>query len=128
MINNKKERSITPGVLLAAIGGALLIGLLTAQSAVADRSIGAFEVIIVSDDIRKTVTATARPGDAGGAESAGDGGDDGSGNGNNGHGNNLDGVDSSNPGEGGGGPTGGVDPSGDYDDEGAGGGAAPRNN
>ena len=35
MINKKKERSITPGVLLAAIGGALLIGLLTAQSAVA---------------------------------------------------------------------------------------------
>jgi type II secretory pathway pseudopilin PulG len=36
---------------------------------------------------------------------------------NNGHGNNLDGVDSSNPGEGGGGPTGSVDPSGTVDDE-----------
>lgn len=42
---------------------------------------------------------------------------------NNGHGNNVDGVDSSNPGQGGGGPTGdnnsGNDPSGGVDDEGA---------
>jgi len=37
---------------------------------------------------------------------------------NNGHGNNLDGVDSSNPGQGKGGPNGGVDPSNGYDDEG----------
>ncbi len=36
---------------------------------------------------------------------------------NNGHGNNLDGVDSSNPGQGHGGPNGAVDPSGGYDDE-----------
>ncbi len=36
---------------------------------------------------------------------------------NNGHGNNLDGVDSSNPGEGSGGPNGAVDPSGGVDDE-----------
>ena len=36
---------------------------------------------------------------------------------NNGHGNNLDGVDSSNPGKGGGGPNGAVDPSGGVDDE-----------
>lgn len=36
---------------------------------------------------------------------------------NNGHGNNLDGVDSSNPGQGGGGPTGATDPSGTVDDE-----------
>ncbi len=36
---------------------------------------------------------------------------------NNGHGNNLDGVDSSNPGEGHGGPNGQVDPSGGVDDE-----------
>ena len=107
---------MTPGVLLAAIGGALLIGLLTAQSAVADRSIGAFEVIIVSDDIRKTVTPTARPGDAGGA------GDDGSGNGNNGHGNNADGADGSNPGQGGG-SNGWSDSS--TDNEVGGGGAAP---
>jgi len=38
-------------------------------------------------------------------------------NGNNGHGNNIDGVDSSNPGKGKGGPGGGVDPSGTVDDE-----------
>ncbi|MDA3793525.1 MAG: right-handed parallel beta-helix repeat-containing protein [Elusimicrobia bacterium] len=37
---------------------------------------------------------------------------------NNGHGNNKDGVDSSNPGEGKGGPNGADDPSGDVDDEG----------
>ena len=36
---------------------------------------------------------------------------------NNGHGNNLDGVDSSNPGQGHGGPNGGVDPSAGVDDE-----------
>jgi hypothetical protein len=36
---------------------------------------------------------------------------------NNGHGNNLDGVDSSNPGQGQGGPNGAVDPSGGVDDE-----------
>ena len=36
---------------------------------------------------------------------------------NNGHGNNLDGVDSSNPGNGSGGPNGAVDPSGGVDDE-----------
>ena len=36
---------------------------------------------------------------------------------NNGHGNNLDGVDVSNPGKGGGGPNGEVDLSGDFDDE-----------
>jgi hypothetical protein len=36
---------------------------------------------------------------------------------NNGHGNNLDGVDSSNPGKGKGGPNGAVDPSGGIDDE-----------
>lgn len=36
---------------------------------------------------------------------------------NNGHGNNLDGVDSSNPGAGSGGPNGAIDPSGGVDDE-----------
>ena len=41
-----------------------------------------------------------------------------SGKNNNGHGNNIDGVDSSNPGQGSGGPNGTVDPSGDFDDEG----------
>ena len=41
-----------------------------------------------------------------------------SGKNNNGHGNNIDGVDSSNPGKGSGGPNGAEDPSGDFDDEG----------
>ena len=45
------------------------------------------------------------------------GGGNGQGNGNNGHGNNADGVDSSNPGQGQGGPTGANDPSGNVDDE-----------
>ena len=36
---------------------------------------------------------------------------------NNGHGNNLDGVDSSNPGQGSGGPNGAIDPSAGVDDE-----------
>ncbi len=49
-------------------------------------------------------------------------GNDGNGgnpNGNNGHGNNEDGVDSSNPGQGNGGPNGSTDPSGNIDDEGS---------
>ncbi len=46
---------------------------------------------------------------------------------NNGHGNNVDGVDSSNPGKGGGGPNGPVDPSGGVDDEIRGGGDAGSN-
>lgn len=52
----------------------------------------------------------------------------GNGHSNNGHGNNIDGVDSSNPGNGGGGPNGQVDPSGTVDDEGRGGGASPSKN
>ncbi len=116
-MNNNKKRSISLGVLLAGIGGALVIGLLAVQTAAADSVAGEFQIILVSDDIRKGITPTYRPGD-------GDA-DDGGGNGNNGHGNNEDGVDSSNPGQGGGGPNGATDPSGDYDDEGTGGGASP---
>ena len=48
-------------------------------------------------------------------------------NGNNGHGNNADGVDSSNPGQGGGGPNGANDPSGNVDDESTGSGAINSN-
>lgn len=57
-------------------------------------------------------------------------GNTGGGHDNNGHGNNEDGVDSSNPGQGGGGPNGQTDPSGTVDDEGGngtGGGADPGN-
>ncbi|MCB9194831.1 MAG: hypothetical protein H6600_09675 [Flavobacteriales bacterium] len=54
----------------------------------------------------------------GGGDDDDNGGSGGNGNGNNGHGNNVDGVDSSNPGQGGGGPNGQTDPSGNTDDEG----------
>jgi hypothetical protein len=81
----------------------------------ADNQADNLEFIIVSDDIRKQVTNVARP-----DGSEGDGSVT-----NNGHGNNADGVDSSNPGEGGGGPTGAVDPSDGVDDEAGGGGALP---
>lgn len=118
-MNQQRTRSISLGVLLAGVAGALFIGTVAVQAAAADTVAGAFEIILVSDDIRKGVTATMRPGDdAGGDE----------GNGNNGHGNNEDGVDSSNPGQGAGGPNGATDPSGDVDDEAGGGGAAPSKN
>jgi type II secretory pathway pseudopilin PulG len=54
-------------------------------------------------------------------------GSSGNGHSNNGHGNNIDGVDSSNPGQGHGGPNGQVDPSGDFDDEGGNGNAGGGN-
>lgn len=82
----------------------------------ADTEANASVVVIISDDIMDRTTNVARPGD------------DGYGQSNNGHGNNADGVDSSNPGEGDGGPTGAVDPSGTVDDEAGGGGAAPSKN
>jgi large repetitive protein len=55
-------------------------------------------------------------------------GNNGNPNGNNGHGNNADGVDSSNPGQGGGGPNGAVDQSQGEDDESKGGGVSTSNN
>lgn len=70
-------------------------------------------------------------GSSGGSDSgSGDGDSDGGGKTNHGHGNNEDGVDSSNPGQGKGGPNGAEDPSCDgsgtcVDDESKGGGAAP---
>jgi hypothetical protein len=86
--------------------------------ALADSEASALQFVVVSDDIRKDTTAVARG--AGSASSDAD-----SGKSNNGHGNNADGVDSSNPGQGGGGPNGAVDPSGSVDDEAGGGGASP---
>ena len=105
----------------------------------ADNQADNLEFIIVSDDIRKQVTNVERPSGSetspaapSGSGTTGSGSspsssssDSGSGKSNNGHGNNLDGVDSSNPGQGKGGPNGMVDPSGDVDDEAGGGGAAP---
>ncbi len=87
----------------------------------ADTTAYAGQILLISDEISGNSVDVDRP--SGGDAVA----DAGNGNGNNGHGNNLDGVDSSNPGQGGGGPNGGVDPSGDVDDEAGGGGAAPSN-
>jgi len=109
--------------LLALCVLALALGL--PAVAAADNEAGNLDFIVLSDDIRKTVTQVERPdGDASQpAAPATDGAD--TGETNNGHGNNADGVDSSNPGEGEGGPNGGIDPSGEVDDEAGGGGAAP---
>ena len=99
---------------LAALLAFAVLGPLAAS---ADDTAAELQYIVVSDDIQKEVTETAR--------AAGSGDADGSGTDNNGHGNNADGVDVSNPGQGGGGPNGMDDPSGTVDDEAGGGGAAP---
>lgn len=110
-MKNTVEVGLWLGLLMAVM-------LLVAPSALADMPAKAAQVIIVSDDIREASTAVMRPGDsdnpdAGAAPSGGDsnpegtaaGGDDGDlattegGKTNHGHGNNLDGVDSSNPGK-----------------------------
>jgi hypothetical protein len=104
-------------IVLAGTIALVVTGFSTVVSA--DTEVDAAVVVVVSDDIMDRTTNIGR---------AGDGAGDGAGSGNNGHGNNEDGVDSSNPGEGGGGPNGGVDPSGDVDDEAGGGGAAPSKN
>jgi hypothetical protein len=99
---------------LAILG---LLGFMIPASATADTETSALEFVIVSDDIQKDIKETER------GAGSGSNSDSGSGEGNNGHGNNLDGVDSSNPGQGGGGPNGAVDPSGGVDDEAGGGGS-----
>jgi len=110
----KDVKTALSGLFVLMLAG---VGFGFAAAASADESAANLEFIIVSDDIRKTMTETARP-EGTVASPAG----------NNGHGNNIDGVDSSNPGEGGGGPNGAVDESGDVDDEGGGGGASPSTN
>ncbi len=97
----------TLGVVLAAAVG--LFGLIQADAS-------PFATYLLSDDLGNAVNGTAPeiPKDKDNA----------------GHGNNEDGVDSSNKGQGKGGPTGGVDESCDgdgecVDDESSGGGAAP---
>ena len=78
-----------------------------------------FRYYVVSDDLYDTiqqlelVVADLSGGDTG--------------KGNNGHGNNDDGVDSSNPGQGQGGPNGQEDPSGGVDDESGGGNGNGKN-
>jgi len=107
----KDVKTALSGLFVLMLTG---VGFGFASTATADESAANLEFIMVSDDIRKTMTETARP-EGTVASPAG----------NNGHGNNLDGVDSSNPGEGDGGPNGAVDESGDFDDEGGGGSASP---
>ena len=95
----------------------------------AGRTVDDIEPIVISDDILKTTTqvesAISQGGGAGPSEGTQAGGDGsaatpssgtqtssaGGGKGNNGHGNNEDGVDSSNPGKGKGGPNGATDAS-----------------
>jgi hypothetical protein len=86
--------------------------------AMAERVVNSADPIVVSDDITNRTIAVQSL-------------DDGAGN--HGHGNNEDGVDSSNPGGGDGGPNGSVDASCDgdgacVDDESSGGGSAMSNN
>jgi hypothetical protein len=107
-------------IVLVGMVGLVITGFSTVASA--DTEVNA-AVVVVSDDIMDRTTDIARPGDGAGPAAAGGGGDDGSGESNNG--NNEDGVDSSNPGEGDGGPNGAVDESGSVDDEAGGGGASP---
>lgn len=125
-------RGSFPSTLLALV---LSVGGLLPSAAAADTTASELQFIVVSDDIQKKTTEVARPGSEGGSPAAPAPAPEpaaapagGSGHGNNGHGNNADGVDSSNPGQGQGGPNGGVDPSGGVDDEAGGGGASPSQN
>ena len=117
--------------------GSLIVALfVVAPPAIADVAMNASQVIVIQDDIWKTTTEIERPGDAGspsGGDTAAAGADSGAGDGksNNGHGNNEDGVDSSNPSNGEGGPNGEADascptPDSCVDDE-AGGGSGKSN-
>ena len=106
--NNERHRL---WLLVLAAGAMAIIG---GGVALADYMVGSGEPVVISDDVfDRTTQVVSLAGPAGGfASLAGSpAGDDGSGQTNNGHGNNLDGVDSSNPGQGAGGPNGGVDAS-----------------
>jgi hypothetical protein len=114
-------KTVARGLLWSA--GALLLVQLGSATAAADRVVNANEPIIISNDITERTTdvesASDVPVDFGGQD-------------NNGHGNNDDGVDSSNLGQGNGGPNGDTDASCDgsgtcVDDESSGGGASPSN-
>jgi len=89
-----KAKRWTLGVVLAA--AVSLFGLIQADAS-------PFSTHILSDDLGNQVNGTP--------PSASSSGDTSGGKDNNGHGNNVDGVDSSNPGQGSGGPNGGVDES-----------------
>jgi hypothetical protein len=103
-----KAKRWTLGVVLAA--AVSLWGLVEADAS-------PFSSYILSDDLGNIVRGTAAEasdwdsgsGTEGGASAAGESASDGTEN--DGHGNNLDGVDSSNQGQGSGGPSGGTDES-----------------
>jgi len=116
MHKNNLEWSARIVSLSVAVSLMTGFGLAIPTIAFADSEASALQFVVVSDDIRKDTTAVAR----GAGSSDADGSQT-----NNGHGNNADGVDSSNPGQGGGGPNGAIDESGSVDDEAGGGGAAP---
>ena len=82
-------------ISLALVAGLVLVG---PGAALADRSASGGEILVISDEIWGRSVDVERE-------------DAGSGKSNNGHGNNADGVDSSNPGKGNGGPNGSVDQS-----------------
>jgi hypothetical protein len=154
VLNKPGVRALLLGIPLSVLAWAW------SGPAAADRTVDSIEPVVISDDIMKQTTQVesatdsapnadggsggggeqeagssggSDPGASGGGGSESSGGDEGSDDGgktNHGHGNNEDGVDSSNPGQGVGGPNGAEDPScsGDgpcVDDESHGGGAAP---
>jgi hypothetical protein len=132
-----------PGCWRALVALAFLLPFAAASEARADRVVNANEPVVISNDItnRTTGVRSAESGvaDEDDAEApavpASPSGDDAVASpapGNHGHGNNEDGVDSSNPGQGKGGPNGGVDESCDgsgacVDDESTGGGSSKGN-
>jgi hypothetical protein len=105
-------------VLLSGVIAAFLLVFLGPGFAMAERVVNAGEPIVISDDItNRTKAVQSLNGDVLGGKD------------NQGHGNNEDGVDSSNPAQGGGGPNGSTDASCDgtgtcVDDESSGGGSA----
>jgi len=99
--------------LLLAFAAAMLFAL--SGTATADEVVSASKIVVLSNDVSNETTQVEHRSTGGfGTKS------------NNGHGNNADGVDSSNPGQGSGGPNAdGADSDSSVDDEAGGGGAAP---
>ena len=140
-----QNRILTSRTHFGSFIAALVVMATWSLPALADRTVNAVQPVVISDDILERTTAvesassestsSSTPDGSGGSESGDSSGDGGtqvaSGHDNNGHGNNLDGVDSSNPSQGHGGPNGQTDLSCDgsgacVDDE-AGGGSGNGN-
>ena len=154
---SNKKKDVSP--VLARVSLVCMLGTCLFL-APGDSDANGFHIIVMHDDMANVIvdvdmslmpetTPVNNPGDSGGGDTGGGdtgggdtgggdtgGGDTGdtggSGKSNNGHGNNEDGVDSSNPSQGKGGPNGAEDPScgagGCVDDESKGGGASPSKN